>query len=687
MKRNICMKAFYSIVQKIVFGAIAFTVLSINQEAKSQNIKQFQGAYENGTATYQYYENANYERIYQGSFKYKGIVMDGLKGKLNLTVVGQYNNNKKDGLWTYTLADPSPTGVTEVVTGNYSNGNMEGEWSSTTKVNNTKKVFKSTSAIFKNNKLFGEINYTYKVYTFKDYAAISIKGSFNDSSFYNGTWLTTYTKGNIQYEETRKYNNGVLCLLVHRRLSDGQIIERYDSTAFVDKFFMNYNAAHNVGMVNDQKYVLQNVDKPSGSLDLFSIVVNYWTNNKNTAYYNTLNAPNPMFVISHGYSPAVISREKTIISWLKTREGERQQWQSEQDKKLLQEKYAAQLAIADTAFNRAKYDEAIAAYKVALTIKDEQYPKDQIHKAGLKLEEIRLRMEMEQKAKELEQQAREKSYKELLTKADAAFAEKRYDVAIELYQSALAIKVDDYPAKQIKAINDIKNDELKAKLIKELDKLWVTVEAGTFKMGCIRSDMNCLRNEEPVHEVYVNTFQMSKYEVTIGQYRMYCKATGKPEPLGADSLPANNISWYEAKEFAEWAGCRLPTEAEWEYAARGGNKNKKTLYSGSNYIDEVAWFSENSNSSAHPVGKLKPNVLGIYDMTGNVWEWCFDWLSDYSETSDINPTGRSTGTRKVKRGGSFSETNFESDLRVTYRGSEPADTRLYNLGIRLVKKQ
>jgi formylglycine-generating enzyme required for sulfatase activity len=681
------MKAFQSISQRIVFGALALAVLSIDQDAKSQDIKQFQGTYENGTATYQYYENANYERIYQGSFKYKGVVMDGLKGKLNLTIVGQYTNNKKEGLWTYTLADPILTGVTEVITGNYSNGNMEGEWTSNTKVNKTKKVFKSTSAIFKNNKLFGEINYSYKVYTFKDYAAITIKGSFNDSSYYNGTWLTTYAKGNIQYEETRKYNNGVLCLLVHRRLSDGQIIERYDSTAFVDKFFMNYNAAHNVGMVNDQKFVLQNVDKPSGSLDLFSVVANYWTNNKNTAYYNTLNAPNPMFVISHGYNPAVVSRERTIISWLKTREGERQQWQSEQDKKLLQEKYAAQLTIADTAFVHARYDEAIAAYKVALTIKDEQYPKDQIHNAGLKLEEIKLKMEMEQKAKELEQQAREKSYKELLTKADAAFAEKRYDVAIELYQSALAIKVDDYPTKQIKAINDIKNEELKAKLIKDLDKLWVTVEAGTFKMGCIRSDMNCLKNEEPVHEVYVNTFQISKYEVTIGQYRMYCKATGKPEPQGFDSLPANNISWYEAKEFAEWAGCRLPTEAEWEYAARGGIKNKKTLYSGSVDIEEVAWFSENSKSTAHPVGQLKPNILGIYDMTGNVWEWCFDWLSDYSETSDINPTGLSTGTRKVKRGGSFSETNFESDLRVTNRGSEPTDTKLYNLGIRLVKKQ
>jgi formylglycine-generating enzyme required for sulfatase activity len=151
-------------------------------------------------------------------------------------------------------------------------------------------------------------------------------------------------------------------------------------------------------------------------------------------------------------------------------------------------------------------------------------------------------------------------------------------------------------------------------------------------------------------------------------------------------LPVTNISWNEASEFADWLGCRLPTEAEWEFAARGGIKNKKYIYSGSNDLDDIAWFHENSSNSGHAVGTKQPNTLGIYDMSGNVWEWCSDWFGDYIENSETDPKGPSTGTQRVKRGGSYSDTNFEIDLRVTNRSSEPPESAFYNLGFRLVKK-
>jgi formylglycine-generating enzyme required for sulfatase activity len=154
-----------------------------------------------------------------------------------------------------------------------------------------------------------------------------------------------------------------------------------------------------------------------------------------------------------------------------------------------------------------------------------------------------------------------------------------------------------------------------------------------------------------------------------------------------NDLPVENISWNDVQVFIKKLNAltgknyRLPTEAEWEFAARGGKESKGYKYSGSNNIDEVAWYRTNSDNTTHPVGTKKPNELGIYDMSGNVWEWCNDWYSDYSEASQINPTGPTSGTWRIIRGGVMNMAAQYS--RITYRAGVPPNS-IGGFGFRLV---
>jgi formylglycine-generating enzyme required for sulfatase activity len=183
--------------------------------------------------------------------------------------------------------------------------------------------------------------------------------------------------------------------------------------------------------------------------------------------------------------------------------------------------------------------------------------------------------------------------------------------------------------------------------------------------------------EKPVHTVTVSSFYMSKYEVTQKEWRDIMG--NSPSYFKGDTLPVEQVSWYEAVEYCNRRsvkegltpayggsastgiscnfkanGYRLPTEAEWEYAAKEGNKDGMSYeYSGSNSIGSVAWYGDNSGSTTHPVGTKAPNSLGIYDMTGNVWEWCWDWYGSYSGGSQTDPVGASSGTNRVWRGGSW----------------------------------
>ncbi len=205
----------------------------------------------------------------------------------------------------------------------------------------------------------------------------------------------------------------------------------------------------------------------------------------------------------------------------------------------------------------------------------------------------------------------------------------------------------------------------------------VLVEGGTFSMGSKSGNYD----EKPVHSVTVSSFYMSKNEVTFEQYDEFCEATGRVKPYdygwGRGTMPVINVSWYDAVEFCNWLseqegltpvysgsgdniscnfdanGYRLPTEAEWEYAARGGNKSRGYKYSGSDNIDDVAWYIDNSGIKTHPVGQKKANELGLYDMSGNVYEWCWDWYGYYSSSSQTDPEGPSSGSYRVGRGGSW----------------------------------
>jgi formylglycine-generating enzyme required for sulfatase activity len=220
----------------------------------------------------------------------------------------------------------------------------------------------------------------------------------------------------------------------------------------------------------------------------------------------------------------------------------------------------------------------------------------------------------------------------------------------------------------------------------------ITVEGGTFTMGCTDGDCYTDGREGPAHQVTLSSFKMAKYEVTIQQWEELL-GTFLSFPFPGENIPAHYISWNDAQEFItklnEVTGkkYRLPTEAEWEYAARGGNKSKGYKYSGSNDIEEVAWYYSNSNARPQPVGTKAPNELGIYDMSGNVWECCSDWYGYYSSGSQTDPTGPSGGEFRVSRGGGFTSGEVISsatDLRVSNRARGHANYRYLSLGLRLV---
>jgi len=246
--------------------------------------------------------------------------------------------------------------------------------------------------------------------------------------------------------------------------------------------------------------------------------------------------------------------------------------------------------------------------------------------------------------------------------------------------------------------------DLKRKHPKPIEPEMVSIQGGTFRMGCVSGSKDCASDEKPVHTVTVGSFLMGKYEVTFDEWDA-CVAGGgcshypvNKKKAARGQRAVNNVSWDDAQEYIKWLNqetgkqYRLPTEAEWEYAARAGTKTKYSWGNSKNAAGKYAWYDKNAYdvgvkyAHTHSVGTKKPNPWGLYDMHGNVWEWVQDWYDKkaYSNSAKNNPTGPSSGRSRVYRGGGW--LHDARYLRSAYRISVSPGYRYNNLGFRLMRK-
>ena len=285
----------------------------------------------------------------------------------------------------------------------------------------------------------------------------------------------------------------------------------------------------------------------------------------------------------------------------------------------------------------------------------------------------------------------------LMEIAEDKYDNEEYKMASVFYNKILNYNSSDDDCKKKVELCDLKYDPFE-KMIK--------VDGGSYIMGAMEHGH---KDDNSEHEVTVYTFYMDKCEITNSEYIVFLKAIASREVLryidieddeckikkngnnfviidGFENYPVVKVSWYGADAYAKYMGKRLPTEAEWEYAARGGKYEKSYKYSGSNFIEDVANCKLGNNDvKCCLVGSKKPNELGIYDMTGNVWEWCEDWYSQnyYIYSPSINPQFINDTDKKVIRGGGYTATPAHS--QVSYRGLDRPAARQKSYGFRCVR--
>ena len=308
-------------------------------------------------------------------------------------------------------------------------------------------------------------------------------------------------------------------------------------------------------------------------------------------------------------------------------------------------------------------------------------------------------------------------YEDLLNKGIKEYGDSKYEIAKKRWQGAL--DCPDLTFAQRQTLNDWLSKPPR-ETPSVFEPLTIEIKGGTFQMGSNDESSD----EKPIHRVTLNDFAIGKYEVTFEQFAAFindknyktdadkegwsyvwtgsiyekkngvnwkCDVAGKVRPQDEYKHPVIHVSWNDATAYCQWLSSktnkkyRLPTEAEWEYAARGGNQSKGYKYSGSNTIGDVAWYSANSGSKTHPVGTKGANELGIYDMSGNVWEWCSDWYDEnyYKNSAAQNPKGAQSGSLRVLRSGSWNYS--DSGCRSSNRLWGEPDYRYYTFGFRLAR--
>jgi formylglycine-generating enzyme required for sulfatase activity len=373
----------------------------------------------------------------------------------------------------------------------------------------------------------------------------------------------------------------------------------------------------------------------------------------------------------------------------------------------IQKQFTTLKAEANLLAKEKRWQAALSKYKAASALMVEKVVQDSTASISKRLEAIA-------KAKETEaweatkKQHTIKSYQVYLSAYQDGLYKSEADSTIASIEDYLKSeagrkKLAEEQAAAKKKIEEEKKrlaeEQAKEKLkslpssIQKLLKDMVYVRGGTFTMGCTSEQGNdCDGDERPTHSVRINSFNIGKYEVTQSQWQAVM-GSNPSSFKGCGECPVEQVSWNDIQEFirklqnATGKRFRLPTEAEWEFAARGGTRSQGYKYAGSNSLASVAWYNGNGGDKTHSVGQKQPNELGLYDMSGNVWEWCSDrYNADYYTSSpSSNPKGPSSGAYRVLRGGSWYDS--ATYCRVADRSSGDLSARGDYCGFRVALSQ
>ena len=370
----------------------------------------------------------------------------------------------------------------------------------------------------------------------------------------------------------------------------------------------------------------------------------------------------------------------------------------------IQKQFTTLKVEANTLAKEKRWQVALAKYNDANTLLVEKVVQDSIAAISKRLEGIA-------KAKDTKtwEAAKKsntiKSYKRYLEGYENGLYKSEADIAIASIEAYLKSEAGRKKLAEEQALAKKKIEEEKKRLaeeqakeklkslpssIQKLLKEMVYVRGGTFTMGCTSEQDNCDDDEKPSHKVTLSSFNIGKYEVTQSQWEEVM-GTNPSDNKGCAECPVEKVSWNDIQEFIRklqkltGKRFRLPTEAEWEFAARGGTRSQGYKYAGSNRLSSVGWYKDNSSKKTHAVGKKDPNELGLYDLSGNVWEWCNDWLGDYDNSPSTNPKGPSSGATRVLRGGSF--ISSATNCRVAIRNQDVPLYRYNFMGFRVALSQ